>query len=64
VRASRELSDMPVILNTVLDESEERDAALAAGANDYVCKNNAQSGRRLVDVVDRVIGASNGSGAR
>jgi CheY-like chemotaxis protein len=61
VRASRELSGMPVILNTVLDDSEEREAALAAGANDYVCKNNARSGRRLVDVVDRVTGTSNGS---
>jgi CheY-like chemotaxis protein len=57
VRASRELSGLPVILNTVLGDSEERDAALAAGANDYVCKNNAQSGRRLVDVVDRVTGS-------
>jgi DNA-binding response OmpR family regulator len=30
-----------VILNTVLGDSQEREAALAAGANDYVCKNNA-----------------------
>ena len=59
VRASRELSDLPVILNTVLGESEEREAALAAGANDFVCKNNAASGRRLVDCVDRVTGTGN-----
>ena len=64
VRASSELSELKVILNTVLGDSEEREAALAAGANDYVCKNNAQSGRRLVDVVDRVTGTSNGNGAR
>ena len=64
VRASSELSELKVILNTVLGDSEERDAALAAGANDYVCKNNAQSGRRLVDVVDRVTGTGNGNGAR
>jgi CheY-like chemotaxis protein/DNA-binding PadR family transcriptional regulator len=64
VRASRELKGMPVILNTVLGDSEEREAALAAGANDYVCKSNAQSGRRLVDVVDRVTGAGTGSGGR
>jgi CheY-like chemotaxis protein len=60
VRASRELSDLPVILNTVLGDSEEREAALAAGANDYVCKNNASSGRRLVDSVDRVTGTGTG----
>ena len=64
VRASSELSRMPVILNTVLGDSEEREAALAAGANEYVCKNNAQSGRRLVDVVDRVTGAVAGSSVR
>lgn len=64
VRASSELSGMPVILNTVLGDSQEREAALAAGANDYVCKNNAQSGRRLVDVVDRVTGTGTGSSAR
>jgi CheY-like chemotaxis protein/DNA-binding PadR family transcriptional regulator len=64
VRASRDLSDLPVILNTVLGDSEEREAALAAGANDYVCKNNAASGRRLVDVVDRVTGTNTGNGAR
>jgi CheY-like chemotaxis protein/DNA-binding PadR family transcriptional regulator len=64
VRASSELSRMPVILNTVLGDSEEREAALAAGANEYVCKNNAQSGRRLVDVVDRVTGAVTGSSVR
>src|SRR5262245_1588414 len=61
VRASRDLSGLPVILNTVLGDSEERAAALAAGANDFVCKNNAESGRRLVDCVDRVTGAANGS---
>jgi CheY-like chemotaxis protein len=64
VRACRELSDLKVILNTVLGDSEEREAALAAGANDYVCKNNAQSGRRLVEVVDRVTGTGNGSSPR
>ena len=63
VRASAELSDLPVIMNTVLDDSEEREAALAAGANDFVCKNNADSGRRLVDSVDRVTGIASGSGA-
>jgi CheY-like chemotaxis protein/DNA-binding PadR family transcriptional regulator len=63
VRASQRLSELPVIVNTVLDDSEDRHAALAAGANDYVCKNNADSGRRLVDSVDRVTGIANGSGA-
>lgn len=61
VRASAEFSDLPVILNTVLGESEEREAALAAGASDFVCKNNAESGRRLVDSVDRLTGAGNSS---
>jgi CheY-like chemotaxis protein/DNA-binding PadR family transcriptional regulator len=56
VRASSDLSDLPVILNTVLGDPEERKAAFAAGANDFVCKNNAESGRRLVDCVDRVTG--------
>jgi CheY-like chemotaxis protein/DNA-binding PadR family transcriptional regulator len=64
VRASRQLSELPVILNTVLDESEEREAALAAGANDFVCKSCAESGRRLVDSVDRVTGTGTGNGAR
>lgn len=63
VRASSEFPDLPVILNTVLDESDEREAALAAGANDFVCKNSADSGRRLVDSVDRVTGITNGNGA-
>jgi CheY-like chemotaxis protein len=61
VRASAEFSDLPVILNTVLGEADEREAALAAGANDYVYKNNADSGRRLVDSVDRVTGTGTGN---
>jgi CheY-like chemotaxis protein/DNA-binding PadR family transcriptional regulator len=56
VRASTVLSDLPVILNTVLGESDEREAALAAGATEFVCKNNAESGRRLVETVDRLAG--------
>lgn len=64
VRASGELANLKVILNTVLDDSEERAAALAAGADDYVCKSNALSGRQLVDVVDRVTGSGNDSGTR
>lgn len=60
VRASAELSDLPVIVNTVLGEPVDREAALAAGANDFVCKNNADSGRRLVDSVDRVTGNDTG----
>ncbi len=63
VRASTAFSGLPVIVNTVLDDSDDREAALAAGANDFVCKNNADSGRRLVDSVDRVTGIVNGSGA-
>src|SRR5262245_2252820 len=63
VRSSALFSDLPVILNTVLDDSEDREAALAAGANEFVCKNEADSGRRLVDCVDRVTGIANGSGA-
>jgi CheY-like chemotaxis protein/DNA-binding PadR family transcriptional regulator len=62
VRANKRLSELPVIVNTVLDDSEDRDAAIAAGANDYVCKNNADSGRRLVACVDRVTGIATGSG--
>jgi CheY-like chemotaxis protein len=61
VRASTRFSDLPVIVNTVLDDDEDRDAAIAAGASDYVCKNNADSGRRLVDSVDRVTGIASGS---
>ncbi|HKA15239.1 MAG TPA: response regulator, partial [Myxococcota bacterium] len=54
VRDSADLAELPVVLNTVLDEGKEREAALAAGANDFVCKSNEHSGRQLVDVVDRL----------
>ena len=54
VRDSAELAELPVVVNTVLDEPEEREAALAAGADDFVCKTNEASGRRLVDTVDRL----------
>lgn len=63
VRESAALSELPVIVNTVLDDSDDRKAALAAGANDFVCKNNADSGRRLVASVDRVTRIGNGNGA-
>ncbi len=64
VRASRDLCDLPVILNTVLGDPKERAAALAAGANDFVCKSKAESGRRLVDSVDRVTGSGTGNSTR
>lgn len=54
VRDSAELAELPVVVNTVLDEPEERAAALAAGADEYVCKTNEDSGRRLVDTIDRL----------
>jgi CheY-like chemotaxis protein len=61
VRSSAELSDLPVILNTVLEAPAKRDTAFAAGATDFVCKNEAGSARRLVDSVDRVTGVGSGN---
>jgi CheY-like chemotaxis protein/DNA-binding PadR family transcriptional regulator len=58
VRAHSELADLPVIMNTVLEDANERDAALAAGANDFVCKKDADAARRLVDSVDRLTGGA------
>ena len=54
VRTDRALAELPVILNTVLDTAGERDAALAAGADDFVCKKDADAARRLVDSVRRL----------
>jgi CheY-like chemotaxis protein len=58
VRAHSDLADLPVIMNTVLEDANERDAALAAGANDFVCKKDADAARRLVDSVDRLTGGA------
>ncbi len=54
VRTSEAFVSLPVILNTVLDEPDQRDAALAAGASAFVCKGDADAGRSLVDNVDRL----------
>jgi len=58
VRSHSSLAELPVIMNTVLEDQNERDAALAAGANDFVCKKDADAARRLVDSVDRLTGGA------
>jgi hypothetical protein len=35
---------------------DDRDAALNAGANAYVCKTREDAGRQLVDCVDELLG--------
>jgi CheY-like chemotaxis protein len=54
IRASSDLADLPVVLNTSLGESDER-APLASGANAYVCKTREDAGRQLVDCVDELL---------
>ncbi len=60
VRENDALADLPVVMNTVLEDQKERSAALAAGANEFVCKKDSNAARLLVDSVDRLTGR-NGS---
>jgi CheY-like chemotaxis protein len=56
IRANPDLAEIPVILNTVLGEPDQRGAALDAGATAYVCKTHEDAGRQLVQCVDELIG--------
>jgi CheY-like chemotaxis protein/DNA-binding PadR family transcriptional regulator len=58
VRTHDATANLPVVMNTVLEEVSERNAALAAGANEFVCKKDANAARLLVDSVDRLTGRS------
>lgn len=58
VRSDGALANLPVIMHTVLEDTSERNAALAAGANEFVCKKDANAARLLVDSVDRLTGRS------
>jgi CheY-like chemotaxis protein len=58
VRTHDATAALPVVMNTVLEEVSERNAALAAGANEFVCKKDANAARLLVDSVDRRTGRS------
>jgi CheY-like chemotaxis protein len=47
IRDDEALSDLPVILLTALDQPEEREAGLDAGANDYIIKGSIGGGELL-----------------
>jgi CheY-like chemotaxis protein/DNA-binding PadR family transcriptional regulator len=55
-RASDTLSDLPIVISGVWDDPSERDAALAAGADAYVGSCDRETGRLLVEAVDRLLG--------
>lgn len=58
VRTHDATADLPVVMNTILEEVSERNAAIAAGANEFVCKKDANAARLLVDSLDRLTGRS------
>ena len=53
VRSSGPLCELPVILNTAVEDAESRAEALAAGANDYIPKASLESRDRLLQSVAR-----------
>jgi CheY-like chemotaxis protein len=55
-RASDALSDLPIVISGVWDDPSERDAAFAAGADAYVGNCDRETGRLLIDAVDRLVG--------
>ena len=55
-RASDALSDLPIVISGVWDDPSERDAAFAAGADAYVGNCDRDTGRLLIETVDRLVG--------
>ena len=54
VRASREFSDLPVVLVTSLDSREDRERGIEAGANAYIIKSSFDQSN-LLDVIKRLV---------
>ena len=55
-RASDALSDLPIVISGVWDDPSERDAAFAAGADAYVGNCDRETGRLLIEAIDRLVG--------
>ena len=55
-RASDTLSDLPIVVSCVWDDPIERDAALTAGADAYVGNCDRETGRLLIEAIDRLVG--------
>jgi len=55
-RASDTLSDLPIVVSGVWDDPIERDAALTAGADAYVGNCDRETGRLLIEAIDRLVG--------
>jgi two-component system chemotaxis sensor kinase CheA len=54
IRATRELSDLPVVLVTSLDSREDRERGIEVGANAYIVKSSFDQSN-LLEVVKRLI---------
>ena len=54
IRASREFTDLPVVLVTSLDSREDRECGIEAGANAYIVKSSFDQSN-LLDVIKRLI---------
>src|SRR5262245_6682552 len=54
VRASRALARLPVIMVSGMDGPRDREVGLAAGATEYICKNNDAAAPDLLDSVGRL----------
>ncbi len=54
IRASREFSDLPVVLVTSLDSREDRERGIEAGANAYIVKSSFDQSN-LLDVIKRLV---------
>jgi two-component system chemotaxis sensor kinase CheA len=53
IRASREFTDLPVVLVTSLDSREDRERGIEAGANAYIVKSSFDQSN-LLDVIKRL----------
>jgi two-component system chemotaxis sensor kinase CheA len=54
IRATREFTDLPVVLVTSLDSREDREHGIEVGANAYIVKSNFDQSN-LLDVIRRLI---------
>jgi two-component system chemotaxis sensor kinase CheA len=54
IRADRKLADLPVVLVTALETSEDREHGIDVGANAYIVKSNFDQSQ-LLDVVRRLV---------
>lgn len=54
IRASREFTDLPVVLVTSLDSRDDRERGVEAGANAYIVKSSFDQSN-LLDVIKRLV---------